>query len=45
MFVGSVAALIGVSLLLTLSLDRPFAGDLAVPPTPFMEGALAQFWK
>ncbi|MFJ2743833.1 hypothetical protein ACIO3O_29760 [Streptomyces sp. NPDC087440] len=45
MFVGSVAALIGVSLLLTLSLDRPFAGDLAVPSTPFTEGALAQFWK
>ncbi|MCX5202834.1 DUF4239 domain-containing protein [Streptomyces sp. NBC_00237] len=45
MFVGSVAALIGVSLLLTLSLDRPFAGDLAVPPTPFKEGALAQFWQ
>ncbi|MGG7569022.1 DUF4239 domain-containing protein [Streptomyces sirii] len=45
MFVGSIAALIGVSLLLTLALDRPFAGDLSVTPAPFKEGALAQFWK
>ncbi|MFE6159254.1 DUF4239 domain-containing protein [Streptomyces sp. NPDC056486] len=44
MFVMSVAALIGVSLLLCLTLDHPFAGDLAVSPAPFKEGVLAQFW-
>ncbi|MFD4476531.1 DUF4239 domain-containing protein [Streptomyces sp. NPDC058471] len=45
MFVVSVAALIGVSLLLCLTLDHPFAGDLAVSPAPFKEGVLAQFWR
>ncbi|WP_371525203.1 DUF4239 domain-containing protein [Streptomyces sp. NBC_01283] len=45
MFVVSVAALIGVSLLLCLTLDHPFAGDLAVSPAPFKEGVLAQFWQ
>ncbi|BAJ26115.1 MULTISPECIES: DUF4239 domain-containing protein [Kitasatospora] len=45
LFVGSVAALIGFSLLLTLVLDRPFSGDLSVSPKPFKEGALSQFWK
>ncbi|MGK5629126.1 DUF4239 domain-containing protein [Streptomyces sp. URMC 123] len=44
LFVASVAALIGFSLLLVLVLDRPFAGDLSVSPAPFKEGALAQFW-
>ncbi|NEB81560.1 DUF4239 domain-containing protein [Streptomyces sp. SID14478] len=44
MFVTSVAALIGVSLLLCLTLDHPFAGDLSVSPQPFKEGVLAQFW-
>ncbi|MFG2498818.1 DUF4239 domain-containing protein [Streptomyces sp. NPDC048441] len=44
MFVMSVAALIGVSLLLCLTLDHPFAGELAVSPAPFKEGVLAQFW-
>ncbi|MEU5436057.1 DUF4239 domain-containing protein [Streptomyces sp. NPDC020719] len=43
-FVGSVAALIGFSLLLVLVLDRPFAGDLSVDPGPYRQGALAQFW-
>lgn len=45
MFVGSVSVLIGVTLLLSLALARPFAGDLGVQPAPFKEGALAQFWK
>ncbi|MFE1777146.1 hypothetical protein [Streptomyces sp. NPDC059008] len=45
MFVGSVAALIGVSLLLTLALDHPFAGDLSITPAPFKQGVLAQFWN
>ncbi|MEU1285950.1 DUF4239 domain-containing protein [Kitasatospora sp. NPDC005856] len=44
LFVGSVAALIGFSLLLVLVLDRPFAGDLSVSPAPFKESALARFW-
>ncbi|MCX5377661.1 DUF4239 domain-containing protein [Streptomyces sp. NBC_00091] len=45
LFVASVAALIGFSLLLVLVLDRPFAGELSVDPSPFREGALVQFWQ
>ncbi|MFJ8825450.1 DUF4239 domain-containing protein [Streptomyces sp. NPDC102467] len=45
MFITSVAALIGVSLLLVLTLDHPFAGALSVSPEPFKEGVLAQFWR
>ncbi|MFJ9250487.1 DUF4239 domain-containing protein [Streptomyces sp. NPDC101776] len=45
MFVMSVATLIGVSVLLCLTLDRPFSGELAVSPAPFREGVLAQFWQ
>ncbi|MER5301142.1 DUF4239 domain-containing protein [Streptomyces lasiicapitis] len=45
MFVISVAGLIGVSLLLCLSLDHPFSGNLSVSPAPFKEGVLAQFWR
>lgn len=44
LFAGSVAALIGFSLLLVVVLDRPFAGDISVSPDAFKEGALAQFW-
>ncbi|MFD4656399.1 DUF4239 domain-containing protein [Kitasatospora sp. NPDC058444] len=44
LFVGSVSALIGFSLLLVLVLDRPFAGDLSVSSAPFKESALARFW-
>ncbi|GAA4870503.1 hypothetical protein [Kitasatospora terrestris] len=44
LFVGSVAALIGFSLLLVVVLDRPFSGDLSVSPQPFKDGALAVFW-
>ncbi|MFE2410038.1 DUF4239 domain-containing protein [Kitasatospora sp. NPDC059408] len=44
LFVGSVAALIGFSLLLVPVLDRPFAGELSVSPQPFKESVLAQFW-
>ncbi len=43
-FVASVAALIGFSILLTIVLDRPFAGGFSVSPSPFQQGALAQFW-
>ncbi|MFD0278514.1 DUF4239 domain-containing protein [Kitasatospora sp. NPDC127111] len=44
LFVGSVAGLIGFSLLLVLVLDRPFAGDLCVSPQPFKQSTLAKFW-
>lgn len=44
LFVGAVAAPIGFRLPLVLVLDRPFAGDLCVPPTPFEQSALARFW-
>ncbi|WP_306327872.1 bestrophin-like domain [Streptomyces venezuelae] len=45
LFVASVAALIGFSLLLVFVLDRPFAGDLSVSPTPYKEGALERYWE
>ncbi|MER5309241.1 DUF4239 domain-containing protein [Streptomyces sp. NPDC002773] len=45
LFVASVAALIGFSLLLVLVLDRPFAGELSVTPAPYQEGALARYWS
>ncbi|MGW7243418.1 bestrophin-like domain [Streptomyces sp. NPDC054804] len=44
LFVASVAGLVGFSLLLVFVLDRPFAGDLSVSPTPYREGALARYW-
>ncbi|MFD5328220.1 DUF4239 domain-containing protein [Streptomyces sp. NPDC127092] len=44
LFVASVAALIGFSLLLVVVLDRPFAGELSVTPAPYKEGALARYW-
>lgn len=44
LFVGSVAALIGFSLLLVVVLDHPFAGNISVDTTAFKVGPLAQFW-
>ncbi|MEV7026503.1 DUF4239 domain-containing protein [Kitasatospora sp. NPDC093558] len=44
LFVGSVAALIGFSLLLVPVLDRPFAGSVSVSPEPFKQSTLAEFW-
>ncbi|MET9953291.1 DUF4239 domain-containing protein [Streptomyces sp. NPDC006339] len=44
LFVASVAALIGFSLLLVFVLDRPFAGELSVSPAPYREGALERYW-
>ncbi|WP_216588871.1 DUF4239 domain-containing protein [Streptomyces brasiliscabiei] len=44
-FVTLIALLIGLSLLLTMSLDRPFSGELSVSPAPYKEGALARFWE
>ena len=43
-FVGTVAALVGFSLLLALVMDHPFAGALAVGNEPYKEEALKQFW-
>ncbi|WP_406191384.1 MULTISPECIES: hypothetical protein [unclassified Streptomyces] len=43
-FVGSVSALLSLSVLLVLVLDLPFSGDLSVSPAVFKEGILAQFW-
>ncbi|MFG2334847.1 DUF4239 domain-containing protein [Streptomyces sp. NPDC048604] len=45
LFVASVAALIGFSLLLIVVLDRPFAGELSVTPAPYRAGALARYWS
>ncbi|MBH1935904.1 DUF4239 domain-containing protein [Streptomyces sp. AV19] len=45
LFVGSVAVLIGFSLLLVIVLDLPFSGDLSVDPDPYREGVLAAFWR
>ncbi|MEU8773416.1 DUF4239 domain-containing protein [Streptomyces sp. NPDC048606] len=44
LFVGSVSALIGFSLLLVIVLDCPYAGDMSVSPQPFRESALAPLW-
>ncbi|MER7849230.1 DUF4239 domain-containing protein [Kitasatospora sp. NPDC096077] len=44
LFVGTVATLIGFSLLLVIVLDHPFSGDLSVSPQPFKDSALARFW-
>lgn len=45
MFVGCSTALIGLALLLAVTLDQPFAGELSVSPDPYRTGVLAQFWK
>ena len=42
--VACTAAFISFAYLLTILLDFPFAGDLAVANTAFKEGALASFW-
>lgn len=44
LFVGSVAALIGFSLLLVVVLDHPFAGTISVDTTAYKVGPLTQFW-
>ncbi|QCX73985.1 hypothetical protein C9F11_01410 [Streptomyces sp. YIM 121038] len=44
LFVGSVAALIGFSLLLVVVLDHPFAGNISVDTAAYKVGPLAQFW-
>jgi hypothetical protein len=42
--VACIAAFISFAYLLTIVLDFPFAGELAVRNAPFKEGALAAFW-
>jgi hypothetical protein len=42
--VACIAAFISFAYLLTILLDFPFTGDLAVANGPFKEGALASFW-
>ncbi|MEV5505561.1 DUF4239 domain-containing protein [Streptomyces orinoci] len=44
LFVCSIAALVGMSVLLVLTLDHPFSGDVSVSPEAFKQGILAQFW-
>lgn len=39
-----IAVVASFSVLLTILLDYPFAGEVSVSNLPFMQGALAQFW-
>ncbi len=41
---GSVALVLGLSLVVLLDLTYPFSGDLSVGTAPFRSGALAQFF-
>jgi hypothetical protein len=41
---GSVALVLGLSLVVLLDLTYPFSGDLSVGTAPFRAGALAQFF-
>jgi hypothetical protein len=41
---GGVALLLGFTLLLAVLLQSPFSGDIAVKPSVFREGTLAQFF-
>ena len=41
---GSIAVIVGFSLVVLLTLQFPFSGSLAVDSRPFEEGALAQFF-
>jgi hypothetical protein len=42
--VGAVAALLAFNLMLTVVLDHPYSGDIAVDSHAFKEGVLRQFW-
>lgn len=42
--ISFVAAVASSSVLLTIVLDYPFAGEVSVDNTPFKQGALAQYW-
>jgi hypothetical protein len=41
---GSIAAFLSFAFSLTVLLDYPFSGSLAVSPSVFKQGALIQFW-
>ena len=41
---GAIAVVVGFSLVVLVTLQFPFSGGLAVDPTPFKEGGLAQFF-
>ena len=41
---GAIAVIVGLSLVVLVTLQFPFSGGLAVDPTPFKEGGLAQFF-
>lgn len=41
---GLLATVVSFSCLLTVLMDYPFSGDVAVSNEPFKEGALAEFW-
>jgi hypothetical protein len=42
---GTIALVIGMSLVVLLALIYPFSGDLAIDPEPFRSGSLAQFFE
>jgi hypothetical protein len=42
---GAIAVVVGFSLVVLLSLQFPFSGDLALSSQPFKEGALATFFS
>jgi hypothetical protein len=42
---AGVTLLLGFSVLLSLLLQSPFSGDIAVQSSVFREGVLAQFWR
>ncbi len=44
LMVMGVAVLVGSGLLVTLVIDHPFSGDVAVSSSPFQLGVLARFW-
>ncbi len=41
---GSIALVVGLSLVVLIALVYPFSGDLAISPAPFRTGSLAQFF-
>jgi hypothetical protein len=41
---GSIAVILGFSLIVLLVYNYPYSGDLAVDPSPFRQGVLAQFF-
>ena len=41
---GSIALVVGLSLVVLIALIYPFSGDLSIDPAPFKSGSLAQFF-